>query len=49
MNFTNSDNEFYPSGLFNAYFQRLFSLFCLVKLSVLKNQSVSKTAFFVTK
>ena len=49
MNFTNSDNEFRPPGLFNVYFQRHFSLFCIVKSSVLENQSVTKIGIFVTK
>ena len=49
MNFTNSDNEIHPPGLFNVYFQRHFSLFCIVKSSVLENQSVTKIGIFVTK
>ena len=49
MNFTNSDNEFHPPGLFNTYFGRLYFLFCLVKSDVLKKQSVSKTTYFCDK
>ena len=49
MNFTNPDNEFYRPGHFEVCFQPPFSLFCVVKPNVSKNQSVSKIAFFVTK